>query len=39
MAYYLGQLRRSAQDIVNFFCALTKAQFQEYWLPCTYPNN
>ncbi|OJJ59006.1 hypothetical protein ASPSYDRAFT_58196 [Aspergillus sydowii CBS 593.65] len=35
MAYYLGQLRRSAQDIVNFFCALTTAQFQEYWLPYT----
>ncbi|KAL2872815.1 transcription factor domain-containing protein [Aspergillus lucknowensis] len=35
IAYHLGQLRRSAQDIVNYVCGLTKAQLQEFWLPYT----
>ncbi|KAL4781627.1 fungal-specific transcription factor domain-containing protein [Aspergillus varians] len=35
IAYHLGQLRRSAQEIINYVCALTKAQLQEFWLPYT----
>ncbi|KAL5338760.1 hypothetical protein BJX70DRAFT_408543 [Aspergillus crustosus] len=33
--YYLGQLRRSAQDIVAYICNLTKAQLREFWIPYT----
>ncbi|KAL2825172.1 hypothetical protein BDW59DRAFT_74865 [Aspergillus cavernicola] len=35
VAYHLGHLRRSAQEIVNYICALSKAQLQEFWLPYT----
>ncbi|KAL4920175.1 fungal-specific transcription factor domain-containing protein [Aspergillus aurantiobrunneus] len=35
IAYYLGQLRRSAQEIVSYVCALTETQLQEFWLPYT----
>ncbi|KAL3462862.1 fungal-specific transcription factor domain-containing protein [Aspergillus heterothallicus] len=35
IAYHLGQLRRSAQEVVNYVCGLTKAQLQEFWLPYT----
>ncbi|GAB1191060.1 hypothetical protein APSETT444_000229 [Aspergillus pseudonomiae] len=31
--YHLSQLRKSAQEIVNYVCSLTKAQLQEFWLP------
>ncbi|KAF7593003.1 hypothetical protein BBP40_012162 [Aspergillus hancockii] len=33
--YHLSQLRKSAQEIVNYVCSLTKAQLQEFWLPYT----
>ncbi|KAL4870092.1 hypothetical protein BDV12DRAFT_207991 [Aspergillus spectabilis] len=35
IAYYLGQLRRSAQEIVGYICTLTKAQLHEFWIPYT----
>ncbi|KAB8076640.1 fungal-specific transcription factor domain-containing protein [Aspergillus leporis] len=35
--YHLSQLRKSAQDIATYVCSLTKAQLQEFWLPCTLP--
>ncbi|KAL2851961.1 fungal-specific transcription factor domain-containing protein [Aspergillus pseudoustus] len=35
VTYHLSQLRRSAQEIVNYTCGLTKAQLQEFWLPYT----
>ncbi|THC88508.1 hypothetical protein EYZ11_012042 [Aspergillus tanneri] len=33
--YHLAQLRRSAQDVVEYVCFLTKSQLQEFWLPYT----
>ncbi|KAE8335657.1 hypothetical protein BDV24DRAFT_171147 [Aspergillus arachidicola] len=33
--YHLSQLRKSAQEIVNYVCSLTKTQLQEFWLPYT----
>ncbi|KAL3474945.1 hypothetical protein BJX99DRAFT_247867 [Aspergillus californicus] len=35
IAYHLGHLRRSAQEIVNYICALSEAQLHEFWLPYT----
>ncbi|KAF3393794.1 hypothetical protein F1880_004779 [Penicillium rolfsii] len=35
LRYHLGRLRRSAQDIVEYFCSLEKVHLQEFWLVYT----
>ena len=33
--YHFSQLRRAANEIVDYICSLTKTHFNEFWLPCT----
>ncbi|KAF9892150.1 hypothetical protein FE257_002556 [Aspergillus nanangensis] len=33
--YHLSQLRKSAQEIASYVCALGQPQLQEFWLPYT----
>lgn len=37
--YHLSQLRKSAQEIAEYVCSLSKAQLQEFWLPCKSSQN